>query len=383
MLVLHLIKATGIAGAERHLLTLLPELRTSGVDARLCVLTEPDRLVPEIEQAARDAGIPFERVVIRSNADFALIGRLIKLFRTHKPDIVHTHLLHADLFGIPAARLAGVKRVITSRHNDDVFRQSIHWRAIHWLQWRMLDAGIAISDAIRQFCIAVEGAPARKVHTIHYGLASDLSPNPSPNLERGANTFPPSEIVGAAYMPPVDQTTLKIGMICRLIPQKGVEYGIEAFARLAPDYRDARLIIAGDGDSRTELEALVRRRNVQDRVEFLGWQSDVAPIMSGLDVFLMPSLWEGFGLVLLEAMSHHLPIIASRVSAIPEIVLDGETGILVTPRDVDGLQAALRRLLDEPTLRTRMGDAGAVRLRDHFSEAQMIDATYTLYQKLF
>jgi len=378
MKILHVIKATGIAGAEKHLLTLIPGLRARGVDARLIALIEPDRPVDELQAAAETAAIPFERVVIHANADLSLIPRLRALFRAQKPAVVHTHLLHADLYGIPAARLARVAHVVTSRHNDDDFRRAAHWRMIHRTQWRMVDAGIAISDAIRSFCIDVEGAPLDKMHTVHYGLNADLSPNPvSVYRQRGLsarrdNHKGDSEGGGA----------LRIGMICRLIPQKGVHYGIDAFAHLAPDFPDARLIIAGDGDLRADLEAQCQHLGIQDRVEFLGWQADIHPIMASLDIFLMPSLWEGFGLVLLEAMAHDLPIVASRVSAIPEIIVDDETGLLVPPRDVEGLVSALRRLLSDPALRLRLGSSGGARLREQFSADKMIDATMTIYKNI-
>lgn len=375
MRILHVIKATGIAGAEKHLLTLIPGLRARGVDARLIALVEPDNAVEALAHAVQDADVPFERVVICANADLSLVPRLMRVFRAYHPDIVHTHLLHADLYGIPAARLAGVRHVVTSRHNDDQFRRTAHWRMIHRLQWRMVDAGIAISDAIKAFCVEIEGAPEGKIETIRYGLSvSPPLPNPLPVNREG-------ELAARADSDRVGRPLI-IALMCRLIPQKGVIYGIDAFARLAADYPHTRLLIAGDGDLRAELEAHVRTLGLSHRVEFLGWQADIHPIMAHTDIFLMPSLWEGFGLVLLEAMSHALPIIASRVSAIPEIVIDGETGVLVAPRDADGLASAMRCLLDDSDLRARMGKAGYARLHAVFGAENMIDATLNLYHSL-
>lgn len=366
--VLHIIKVTGIAGAERHLLTLLPGLRQRGVDARLLALVEPDHLVDELAAAAAEADLPFARMVIQSNADVALIARLRQHIRDEQPQIVHTHLLHADLYGIPAARLAGVRCVLSSRHNDDAFRRKTHWRMIHRVQWRMIDAGIAISDAIREFCIDVEGASQTQIQTIHYGLTPTVIDDHAPTLSLRETLKLPAD-------------ALLIGMVGRLIEQKGMRYGLEAFAHVCNAFPSAHLVIAGDGTLRAELEAAAVALGIGERTHFLGWRTDVNALMGAFDLFLMPSLWEGFGLVLLEAMARRLPVLASRVSAIPEIVVDGETGLLAPPRDVAALEAGLRALLSNAGMRQRMGTAGAERLRTVFGADKMVDATLRLYEQ--
>ncbi|MDX2161512.1 MAG: glycosyltransferase family 4 protein [bacterium] len=366
MHVVHLIKVTGIAGAERHLLTLLPGLRAAGTDARLIALVEPGHPVDALAHAAAQVGVPFERAIIHHHGDVGLIRRLIPLLRRERPDIVHTHLLHADLYGIPAAKLAGVRRVVTSRHNDDAFRRQPHWRAIHAAQWRMVDQGIAISDAIRAFSIAVESAPPSKITRIHYGLPS--APPAAPPDLRAALGIPPG--------------TPLIGMVGRVTAQKGMRYGLIGFLQAADTFPDAHLVIVGDGDERAALESLVADRMDAKNVHFLGWRADAAALMGAFDVFLMPSLWEGFGLVLLEAMAAGKPVIASRASAIPEIVVDGATGLLVPPRDPDAITAALRHLLADAGLRAQMGAAGAARLREHFTPDGMIAATQALYDRI-
>jgi glycosyltransferase involved in cell wall biosynthesis len=175
---------------------------------------------------------------------------------------------------------------------------------------------------------------------------------------------------------------LVAGMACRLVEQKGVQYGIRAFAQVSAQYASARLIIAGDGPLRAPLEAEARAAGVADRVRFLGWRDDVPRLLAALDVLLLPSLWEGFGLVLLEAMGQHLPVIASRVSAVPEIVTDGETGLLVPVRDADALADALALLLGDYDLRRHMGLLAEDRLETHFSAERMVSQTVELYNDL-
>ncbi len=367
MRVVHIIKVTGIAGAEQHLLRLLSGLRARQIDAQIILLVEPGNPMDDYTRMLTARGVPVERLVIHHHADVSLVWRLISLLRRLKPDIVHTHLIHADLYGIAAARLAGVPVVFTSRHNDDAFRHRTPVKLVNRLLWRMVHTGIGISESITRFSVEVEGAPPDKMHTIHYGLETDTQP-------LGRHQAQTATIAELSL--PAGSTL--IGMVCRLTEQKGVRYAIEAFARVASEYPDTHLLIAGKGPLQTELEALAS--SLSNRVHFLGWRNDVQTLMAAFDIFLMPSLWEGFGLVLLEAMAQQTPIIASWVSAIPEIVVDQETGLLVAPRDVEGLARALKQLLSDKPLRSHMGLMGRDRLEVHLDVQQMVDRIVARYE---
>lgn len=369
MRVIHVIKAVGIAGAEQHLLTLLPGLRSCGVDARLILLFDPRRPMGEYAAAMAAKGVPVEALPIRHHADVTVLARLMSRFRQEKPDAVHTHLIHADVYGILAARLSGVRAILTSRHNDDAFRARQPVRMVNAALWRSVQAGIGISEAITRFSIAVEGAPAERMHTIHYGV--DVS---QPPLDRGAARRVLLQELG------LPESARLVGMACRLVEQKGVSYAIDAFGRIAAEFPDAHLLIAGEGRLRAALE--VQAALLAERVRFLGWRGNIPAFMAGLDVLLAPSLWEGFGLVLLEAMAQQTPIIASAVSAIPEIVIDGETGHLVQVRDAAGLADALRGLLADVAYRQHLGLVGRDRLEMAFSADTMVRRTLELYQQL-
>jgi glycosyltransferase involved in cell wall biosynthesis len=370
MRIVHVIKVTGIAGAERHLLTLLPALRERGVEVHLVPLTEPDNPVADFTQAMQERGITVHPQVIGHDADLRMAWRLRDLFRQLAPDIVHTHLLHADLYGIPGARLAGVPVIVTSRHNDNAFRRRFPVRQVNQGLWRMVDAGIAISDSIARFAREVEGAPAGKVHRIYYGLEFD------------ANAVDRREARRALCRESgLEPQTPRVGIVCRLVEQKGVVYGLRAFSRVTAE-SPAHLVIAGDGPLRESLEAEARALGIAERVHFLGWRDDVPQLMAAFDVFLLPSLWEGFGLVLLEAMSQQTPVVASAVSAIPEIVVDRQTGLLAPPRDADTLAGALRTLLHDLPLARHFGLMGQERLEATFNAGAMIAATYDLYRAL-
>lgn len=368
MKVTHVIKATRISGAERHLLILLPALKARGVDVSLLLLESPAHPVDDMAAALEKAGVPVRRIPIYGHVDWRVIGRLRDALREIQPDIVHTHLIHADLFGTLAAKRARVRTIITSRHNDDNFRRLLPVRTLHRLWWRMTSAGIGISQALTRFCIEVEGAPARKMTTIYYGLTPQVADR---KAARAA-------LLRELNLP---ATTVLVGMVCRLIEQKGVSYALRAFASVAGQFPAAHVVIAGDGTLRRALEAEAKALGIGGRVHFLGWRDDATDILAALDVLLMPSLWEGFGLVMLEAMAQTVPIIGSRVSAIPEVIVDGETGLLVPPRDADALAGALAALLRDEGGRRHMGLMGQDRVEALFSVAQMTTATLDVYRR--
>jgi glycosyltransferase involved in cell wall biosynthesis len=368
--IVHLSKMTGTAGSEGHLLVLLGGLRAEGLDARLWILIEPDKPLQDYVDQAQALGIPVERIPIRHDIDLGLWRRLVNRFRETRPDMVHTHLFHADLYGITAARRAGVPWVVSSRHNDDRFRHKLPIRLLHRWLWRQTDAGIAISEAIRRFSITVEGAPADRIHTVHYGLG------PAPIQARAdarAELRRTLNLPGAALL---------VGSVCRLVEQKGLVYGLRGFAEIAAQIPDAHYVIAGDGPLREELEIEVRALKLAGRVHFLGWRSDAPVIFAGLDLLLAPSLWEGFGLVFLEAMALGVPVLSTRVSAIPEIVIGGETGWLVPPRDPDAIASALREALSNRALLGERGANGRRRLETQFTVKAMVEHTLAVYRGL-
>jgi glycosyltransferase involved in cell wall biosynthesis len=259
---------------------------------------------------------------------------------------------------------------VSSRHNDDKFRRILPLRALNRWLWQQTGAGIAISESIRQFSIAVEGARSDRIHTIHYGLDPSSVAAPA-----GAR----AELCAFLDLP---ADALIVGSICRLTEQKGVIYGIRGFAQIADEVPEAHYVIAGDGILRDGLEAEVTAQGLEDRVHFLGWRSDAHGIIAALDLLLAPSLWEGFGLVFLEAMALSVPVLSTQVSAIPEVVVDGETGWLVPPQDANALAAALFKALSDPAVLRERGENGRCRLLEQFTTGAMVERTLAVYHSL-
>jgi glycosyltransferase involved in cell wall biosynthesis len=357
--VLHAIKVQGIGGAEQHLLTLLPAQRASGIDARLLSLDaggDADRF----HRALDARGVPWRRVHCGFDASPKLALAVGRAVRAERADLLHTHMVHADVYGSAAAHALRIPFVST-RHNDDRYLLG-PFRYVDRAFMHGAGAIIAISDAVRDFHIRA-GLPAEKLVTIHYGL--DELPSA------------PSELTPEAAGIPADAPlVLAIG---RLIEQKDHATLLDAFARVHVEHPDARLAILGWGRLEEELKGRVRELGLQEVVVVPG-RVEPAAWLARADVFAHTSRWEGFGIVLLEAMLSGLPVVATNVSAVPEIVVDGQTGILVPAGAAGELATALSALLGDPTRRRVLGEAGLQRARAEFSVARMTERTFAVYE---
>lgn len=356
MRVLHTTKVQGIGGAEQHLLALLPALRDRGVDARFLSL-DGGLDAERFHRGLEERGVPYTRVPIGPDLSPRLARDVLRAVRAEAPDLLHTHMVHADVYGSLAAHALRVPFVST-RHNDDRYLLG-PFRYVDRAFMHGVRRIVAISDAVRDFHVAA-GLPAEKLVTIHYGL--DEVP--------GA----PSELTpGDAGVPADVPLVLAIG---RLIEQKDHATLLRAFARVP----DAWLAILGWGPLEERTKALAADLGLADRVLVPG-RVEPRDWLRRADVFAHTSRWEGFGIVLLEAMLAELPVVATRVSAVPEIVISGETGLLADAGDDEAVAAHLRRLLDDEALRRSLGAAGRTRAQTEFSVGAMADRTVALYRE--
>jgi glycosyltransferase involved in cell wall biosynthesis len=173
-----------------------------------------------------------------------------------------------------------------------------------------------------------------------------------------------------------------LGTAGRLIELKGLEYLLHAMATLRGEFPGLRMEIAGSGPQRAKLEQMVEHLGLPGHVKFLGWVDDLNTVLPRWDIFVMPSLEEGFGISALDAMAAGLPVVATRVGGVPELIEDGRTGWLVAPRDAEALASRLRLLVGNPEQRFNLGAAGFAHVRDHFSAAQMTENFAQLYDEL-
>lgn len=358
MRVLHVHRIRSISGSERHLLTLLPALRERGVDARFLGLDDTRGNASPFYRELEELGVPFARAAAPRDLSPLLAARVISRVRAERPDVVHTHLVHADVYGAVAAASAGAV-LISTKHNDDPFRVG-PFRFVERLLARRAAQIIAVTEALVRFNVERVGVPAAKLAVVRYGL----------------DAAPPETGVRPAVR---DDARLLLS-IGRLVPQKGHDVTVRALAELRSRHADVELAILGEGEERAALEALASELVVREALHLPGNLDNVGDWLARADVYVHAARWEGFGLVLLEAMLAARPVVAVGVSSIPELVVDGETGFVVPPEDPRALATAIARLLDDDDARRRLGDSGRHRALERFSVARMADETVAVYE---
>ncbi len=359
MKVLHMTKVRGIGGAEQHLLALLPALRARGIDAQFLSL-DAGGDAERFHRALGERGVPFSRVPCGADMSPALARRVLRATRGYAPDLLHTHMVHADVYGSIAAHLLRVPFVST-RHNDDRYLLG-PFRFVDRFFMRGVSRIVAISDAVREFHVEA-GLPADKLVTVHYGL--DTPPTT------------PSERSPEDLGVPVDAPlVLAIG---RLIAQKDHRTLLEAFARVRSEVPAARLAILGWGPLEAETQEHAAALALGDSILLPG-RLEPRAWLERADVFAHTSRWEGFGIVLLEAMLSRLPVVATSVSAVPEIVVDGETGYLVPAGDAKAAADRVLELLGNRDRAETFGLAGLERAKSEFSVERMAERTIAVYE---
>jgi glycosyltransferase involved in cell wall biosynthesis len=353
--VLHVVKVAGISGAENHLLLLLPALRERGWDVAAVMLHEGEPGAEDFAARLEGDGLSVERVRLRRALDPGSFARILRRARRDRPDVLHTHLVHADFHGLPAGRLARVPALVSTKHGFNAFRDRKAFATADRAVASLADVHVAISAGLARYLAEREGFDAASFEVVHYGIEAGAEPPPLPDVPRLA-------IVG------------------RLIPIKGHDVLLRALARARERLSGLTLEIAGDGELEPELRATAARLGVDGAVTFLGRVAPVEPVLERAEVVVVPSFGEGFGMVALEAIERGRPVIASDVGGLPEIVDDGRTGLLVPPGDVEALARAIAELAADPARAAEMGAAGRARALAEFSQERCTERIAALYE---
>jgi glycosyltransferase involved in cell wall biosynthesis len=363
--VLHVITCIDRGGAENHLTALTIGQAQRGWRVVVAYLKGNGYWRQELEKHSIEV-VPLEW---RGYGDFALVGRLLRLIEAQRPNCLHAHLPAAEVMTRLAWRKASVRPTfVISKHSDDPISTPLFWLGGFWAE-RGAVAVLAISGAVARYLHRQHRLPEDRVHTIHYGL----DPAPYDCVTAG-------QIASLRREWGVAEDELLVGTVARIVPQKRIDLLIEALARLRAEGLRWRLVVVGGGILEKKLRKLAHQRAVGSAVVWAGRREDIPVVMQALDVVALCSDYEGFGLVLLEAMASRRPLVATRVSAIPEIVVDGATGHLTAAGDAGAVAMALRSLGDAERRRS-FGLAGRARLEAHFTVAKMVDATLAFYAR--
>jgi glycosyltransferase involved in cell wall biosynthesis len=352
--ILHVDPEKHWGGGEAQVLGLLGYLEERG--HRNALLTHPaGRLFPK-SQALNVSTIP---VILRNDLDLRAVPRLRRLISTEKYDIVHLHTKRAHALSLWLPRGSATPKYVVTRRMD--YPEANSWYT-RYLYNRRVDGVVAISKKVSELLMAA-GVEPERIRLIYSGIDA-------------------RQFESAAEAPARPRDRIVVGVAAVLEERKGHRFLLEAAHRLKGRGCRLQYRFAGEGSLRKSLEETAARMGLQDDVEFLGFVPDIPRFLAAVDIVALPSLFEGLGVSVLEAMAARKAVVASRVGGLAELVIDSETGLLVAPRDVEGLANAIAKLAGDKILIQEMGRKGADRLKTHFTMKQMAQSNEAYYYAL-
>jgi len=355
MHILHIETGRNLYGGALQVLYLLRGLREKGVE-NILVCTAGSDICRTAAPYADVRAMP-----MKGELDLPFGVRLVRLTKACGPDIIHVHSRRgADLWGALAARCRRVPAVITRRVDNP--EPALMAR----LKYRFYDRIVTISEGIRRVLLS-EGIPKDKIVCVPSGVDHQRYRQPCDRrwFQREFDLLP---------------THRTIAMIAQFIPRKGHRILIEAARQILVSWPDARFLLFGKGPLEKEIQRLCEHNRIADKVIFGGYRDDLERILPCLDLLVHPAEMEGLGVSLLQAAAAGIPIVASRVGGIPEIVHDGLNGYLVEAGDVSGLTGRVTTILAEPEKARRLGSAGLKMVQSLFSTGAMVNGNLSVYR---
>lgn len=341
------------------------------------VLSGAERIQIEIFNGLRKRNLPFVIVIphhkpwkedlkkkgfcvreIKQKGKLDLLGvlRFYKMVKEEEADIVHTHLSTASFYGGLTGKIFKIPTVST-----------VHCESSKW-SFMFSHHLIAVSNSVKEHLIK-QGVSAEKITVIPNGIPIDrVKIELSKEDAKNKLGFGKDDIL--------------LGVVGKLTPRKGHRYLLEALKDLTPKFPKLKLLVVGLGELRDELERLSMELGISKCVFFLGFRTDVPLILKALDLFVFPSLREGMPQAVMEAMLSNLPVIATSVSGIPELIRDGVEGMLVPPMEADALREKIILLLNDKELRYHLGKNAKERIEKDFSVDKMVDKTLEVFHHL-
>ncbi|MCK4576135.1 glycosyltransferase [candidate division WOR-3 bacterium] len=336
--VFYIITGLDIGGAEKLLLSTLKELNRNIFIPVVLSLYKNSAYLKAFEKTRTK--IYYLGYTNKHNP--FIIRRIVQIIRIEEPDIVHTHLPHATVWGRIAAYLSGVRTVFTTEHNISIWkRRHFIFYVLYKLTYRLNTSIIAVSDAVKKKMINEFGIPHEKIKVIYNGVDFD---------EIKSVTTCPRDLLHLSH--PI------IGTIGRLHKRKGHASIVKGFKTIIKHFQKANLLIVGEGKQREHLQELIKRLELDHSIHLLGSRKDITEILNLIDIFVFSSIEEGLGIALIEACASGKPCIASNIGGIPEIIEDGKNGFLVPPSNSIAIADRIIKLLKDRELCDRMGMLG-------------------------
>jgi glycosyltransferase involved in cell wall biosynthesis len=352
----HIVATLGFGGAERLVLDLarLSDHQKFDVEI-LCVIA-----CGPLEDEFKKINVPVKIIGKKTKLGLGAIWKIRQYLIETQPDIVHSHLFAGDCWGKIGARLAGIKHIVSTEHNVNVSESFLKSVIKKWTN-SFSERIIVISQAVKKYVMTKYETSADKIEVIYNGIEIDRFHFKEPNFDKQKIIF---------------------GTVGRLTKQKGHRYLIEAFAKLIDKFNEAELWIVGQGELRLELQKQITDFGLENRIKLLGVCQNIPEILNKFDVFVMPSIWEGLGIALIEAMASGLPVIGSRVDGIAEIIEDEVNGILVETENSIELTDKMFKLIENPELASKFALAGRQTVIDKFDLSRIVKAYEQVYLEI-
>lgn len=361
MKVIHVNGGGETGGGKSHLLALLPKLRGLGVDASLLCFASG-----LLSEEAQELSIPTHILHVSSMLSPRLMVGLYRYFKASAPDIVHTHGGRANLYGRLAAKLAGVPLVITTVHSHTDLDYTSPWQNV-WFSsvdratWGLADGLIAVSGELKRALLR-RGLRQTKVRVVHNGIEDVTSKR---------------LVLHQEFALPVQSVVLCA--VGRFVPVKRFDLLLAAMQEVVKTHPNTVLLMVGDGPLEQHLRNTVVQMGLSANVKFAGYRRDARSIMESSAAFVMSSEMEGLPVVLLEALAGEVPIVATAVGGIPEVITTEKNGLLVAPLNPGGLAEAIKRVLSQPLKAQERAVTGRKWFEENATAEAMARKTLSVY----
>lgn len=362
--ILYIFVTLPVGGAENHLLTVLKEINRSKYNPVICCIREKGEIGEEIERM----GVDIITLSRKSKSwNIRIIMDILKIIHQKNIQLIHAHLYHSNMYGRIAAAISKIPVIITEHNVYQKYK--IKRRVINWLLAKKTDKIIAVSEAVKRYVVSRDWVDASKIEVIYNGI----------DVKKFQSFLSKEE---ARHRIGIPVKCFLIGTIARLTEQKGHIYLIKAIDIIKGSIPNAKLVLVGSGPLESYLKAEVSEKELNDYVIFLGSRRDIPDILKAMDIFVLPSLWEGLGIALLEAMASSIPVIATNVGGVPEIINNDINGLLVPPGDPFSLSQAIFDLYKNEFKRQRLSKNGLETIENKFTSHCMVKKIENLYESV-
>ncbi|MCD6460213.1 glycosyltransferase [bacterium] len=350
--IMHLTTDSAVGGTEKMIVEIASSLPKDIFRSTVAALKPGGYL----EQLCFKNNIEFVSLNMKSKLDFTVVFRLFNLIRKNNVDILHTYLFHANILGRAVGRIAKVPLIFSGQRNVDLWRNFFH-NAADRLTVKFCEKIISNSSAGKEFLVKNVGIEQDKILVVPNGI----------NVENY------NQVKHKA------KKTINFSVVASLTRKKGHSYLFKSFQKMYANNKNVKLMIIGTGPLKNELEQLSVDLGINENTVFLGFLDNPAKYLEQSDIFVLPSLWEGMPVALMEAMACGLPCIASDVGGVGELIDNNISGILVKPKDIDALYESMLRLISSPDERAKLGEGARKKISNCYSKKNMINQLEQIY----